>query len=162
MVISVCRTQRMVNVMDISPEFQAAVGENWRRTLDQIPTVIGRLAFMASLRSTPTGTYEHFGLSQRLGAQATSELLRRIHLEIFENWLCFGLERQKEEIEEYLSTLGSDRREILWNWLHVKPWTAWVPAESRDVERTLFDTDVTAVVELLRIEYGVASRDPDL
>lgn len=148
--------------MDISPEFEAAVSENWRRTLDQIPTVIGRLAFLASLRSAATGAYEHFGLAQRLGPEAASDLLRRIHLEVFETWLCFGLERQKEEIEEYLGTLGSDRREILWSWLHVKPWTAWVPAESRDVERTLFDTDISAVVELLRIEYGVASRDPDL
>lgn len=148
--------------MDLSPEFQEAVGENWRRTLDQIPTVIGRLEFMASLRSAATGTYEHYGLSQRLGTQATSDLLRRIHLEVFESWLCFDLERQKEEIEQYLSSLGLDKREILWNWLQVKPWAAWVPAESRDVERTLFDIDVSAVVELLRIEYGVASRDPDL
>ncbi len=97
-----------------------------------------------------------------MGTQATNDLLRRIHLEVFENWLCFGLEQQKEEIEEHLSTLGSDKREVLWNWLHVRPWMAWLPAESRDVERTLFDTDVSAVLELLRIEYGVASRDPDL
>jgi hypothetical protein len=142
--------------------FESAVGDNWRRTLDQIPTLIGRLAFMASLRPAPTGTYEHFGLSQRLGAQAASELLRQIHLEVFESWLCFGLERQKEEIEEYLSSLGPDKREILWSWLHLKPWTAWIPAESRDVERALYDTDITVVLELLRIEYGVASRDPDL
>lgn len=162
MLISVLKNSADGELMDISPEFQAAVSDNWRRTLDQIPTVIGRLAFIASLRSTATGTYEHFGLSQRIGLEATSDLLRRIHLEIFENWLCFGLGQQKEEIEEYLGTLGSDKREILWNWLHVKPWTAWVPAESRDVERTLFDTDVSAVLELLRIEYGVASRDPDL
>jgi hypothetical protein len=148
--------------VNISPEFLAAVGENWRRTLDQIPTVIGRLAFLASLRSVATGAYEHFGLSQRMGPEATNELLRRIHVEVFESWLCFGLERQKEETEEYLSSLGPDKREILSNWLYVKPWIAWLPAESRDVERILFDTDISAVLELLRIEYGVASRDPDL
>lgn len=146
----------------MSPEFQTAVAENWRRTLDQIPTVIGRLAFMTSLRSPATGGYEHFGLAQRIGAQAADQLLRRIHAELFESWLCFGLERQKEEIEEYLSTLGSDKREILWNWLYLKPWIAWIPAESRDVERILFDTDISAALELLRIEYGVACRDPDL
>jgi hypothetical protein len=148
--------------VDINAEFQSAVADNWRRTLDQIPTVIGRVAFMASLRSAAAGSYEHFGLSQRLGAQAASELLRQIHLEVFQSWLCFGLERQKEEIEEYLSSLGPDKREILWNWLHLKPWMAWIPAESREVERTLYDTDINAVLELLRIEYGVASRDPDL
>lgn len=146
----------------MNPEFQNAVAENWRRTLDQIPTVIGRLAFMTSLRSPATGIYEHFGLSQRLGAQASDKLLRRVHTELFENWLCFGLERQKEELEEYLAGLGSDKREILWNWLYLRPWIAWIPADSRDVERALFDSDISAVLELLRIEYGVASRDPDL
>jgi hypothetical protein len=143
-------------------EFQAAVGENWRRTLDRIPTIIGRLAFMASLRSTATGTYEHFGIAQRLGAHATDQLLRGVHAELFELWLCCNLERQKEELEEYLSSLGPDKREILWNWLQLKPWSAWIPADSRDVERSLFDTDICAALELLRIEYGVACRDPDL
>lgn len=143
-------------------EFQAAVTENWRRTLDRIPTIIGRLAFMASLRSPGTGSYEHFGIAQRLGAAEADQLLRSVHAELFELWLCCSLERQKEELEEYLTSLGPDRREILWNWLHLKPWTSWIPAESRDVERTLYDSDMSAAVELLRIEYGVASRDPDL
>ena len=139
-----------------------AVGENWRRTLDQIPTVPGRLAFLASLRSPATGTYEHFGLSQRIGAAGADELLRRAHREIFDAWLCFNLASQKEELEEYFAGIGGDRREIVWNWLHFKPWNSWIPAESRDVERNLFDADLSAVLEMLRAEYGVASRDPDL
>ncbi len=146
----------------MNPEFQTAVAENWRRTLNQIPTVIGRLAFLTSLRSSTTGAYEHFGLSQRLGPDASARLLRDVHMEVFESWLCFGLERQKEELEEYLAATGPDKREILSNWLYLKPWNAWVPAESRDVERELFNADISAALELLRIEYGVASRDPDL
>jgi hypothetical protein len=79
----------------------------------------------------------------------------------FQEWLCFGLERQKEELEEHFSALEGDRREIVANWLTLEPFGSWVPGESRDVERKLFYADLGVVLELFRIEYGVASRDPD-
>ena len=34
-------------------------------------------------------------------------------MSVFQEWLCFGLERQKEELEEYFSGLEGDRREIV-------------------------------------------------
>jgi hypothetical protein len=72
------------------------------------------------------------------------------------------LERQKEELEAYFSALEGDHREILANWLVLGPYAAWVPAESRDVERRLFYADLETVLELIRNESGVASPDPDL
>jgi hypothetical protein len=137
------------------------LAESWRRTLEGIPTFLGRLAYLASLRNSNKGTYEHFGLAQRVGEAAVDRLLRTSHLEIFQEWLCFGLERQRQEIEEYFSELDGDRREILANWLSLEPYGPWVPAESRDVERKLFYTDLEVVLDLIRSEYGVASRDPD-
>ena len=139
----------------------AVLAESWRRTLAGIPTILGRLAYLASLRNTNTGTYEHFGLAQRVGAAEVDRLLRRSHLEVFEEWLCFGLQRQKHELDEYISDLEGDKREILANWLSLEPYGIWVPTESRDVERKLFYTDLEVVLELIRNEYGVASRNPD-
>ena len=140
---------------------QAVLEESWRRTLAGIGTLLGRLAYLASLRNQNTGTYEHFGLAERIGAAEVDSLIRRSHLEIFQQWLCFSLERQREELETYFSALEGDRREILSNWLVLGPYAAWVPAESRDVERKLFYTDLEMVLELIRSESGVASRDPD-
>jgi hypothetical protein len=119
------------------------------------------MAYLASLRNSNTGTYEHFGLAQKVGAGDVDRLLRRSHLEVFQEWLCFGLERQKQELEQYFSELEGDKREILANWLSLEPYGIWVPTESRDVERKLFYTDLEVVLELIRTEYGVASRDPD-
>jgi hypothetical protein len=138
-----------------------ALAESWHRTLTAIPTVLGRLAYMASLRNLNIGTYEHFGLAQRMGEPDADRLLRFSHLEVFQEWLCFGLERQKRELEKYFSEQPGDKREILANWLSLEPYAVWVPAESRDVERRLFYTDLRVVLELIRTEYGVASRDPD-
>jgi hypothetical protein len=145
----------------MTSEKRAMLAESWRRTLEGLGTVFARLAYLASLRNVNSGAYEHFGLAQRVGADEVDRLIRLSHLEVFQQWLCFGLERQKEEVESYFSGLEGDRREILSNWLHLGPYSGWVPAESRDVERQLFFTDLEAVLELIRAESGVASRDPD-
>jgi hypothetical protein len=138
------------------------VAESWQRTLTGIPTLLGRLAYLASLRNSNSGGYEHFGLSQRIGPEEADLLLRRSHLQVFQEWLCFGLERQKQELEEYFSELEGQKRDILATWLSLEPYAVWVPADSRDVERRLFYSDLAAVLDLIRNECGVASRDPDL
>jgi hypothetical protein len=143
-------------------ERQAAIAESWRKTLAGIEPLLARLAWLASLRNQNKGTYEHFGLAERIGEDATDNLIHRSHRESFQEWLCFGLERQKEEIEAYFASLDGDRDKILANWLTLGPYGSWIPAESRDVERKLFYTDLETVLELIRSESGVASRDPDL
>jgi hypothetical protein len=153
----------------VSLSREAAVAESWQRTLSGIPTLIGRIIYLSSLRNVHTGTYEHFGLSQRIGETEVDRILRRSHMNVFQDWLCCGLERQKEELESYFSELssdnspekGGDQREIIANWLTMEPWNNWVPGESRDVERKLFSADLAVVLELLRVEFGVASRDPE-
>lgn len=141
---------------------QAAIAESWRKTLAGIESPLGRLAYLASLRNQNKGTYEHFGLAERIGEDETDNLIRRSHLHAFQEWLCFGLERQKEELEAYFLSLDGDHVKILANWLTLSPYASWIPAESRDVERQLFYTDLETVIELIRSESGVASRDPDL
>jgi hypothetical protein len=145
--------------MPVNHETIAA--ENWQRTLSQIPTILGRLAYLASLRNANTGTYEHAGLAQRIGERESNEILRRSHLAVFQEWLCLGLEEQKAELEEYFSGLDGDTREIIANWITLPPYPEWVPTESRDVERKLFCSDLGVILDLIRSDYGVASRDPD-
>jgi hypothetical protein len=151
-----------INLKIMSSGRQAILEESWRRTIGGISTLLGRLAYLASLRNVNTGFYEHFGLAEKVGAAEVDSVIRRSHLEAFQQWLCFNLERQKEELETYFAGLEGDRREILSNWLVLGPYATWVPAESRDVERKLFYTDLEMVLELIRAESGVAFRDPDL
>jgi hypothetical protein len=146
----------------MGPNRESILAESWQRTLAGISSFPGRLAYLASLRNIHSGIYEHFGLSQRVGVAETDRLLRRSHVEIFQEWLCFGLERQKNELEEYFSGLPGDKREIISNWLSIEPYGVWVPAESRDVERKLYYNDLSVVLDLIRADYGVSSRDPDL
>ncbi|HWE49279.1 MAG TPA: hypothetical protein VG273_05800 [Bryobacteraceae bacterium] len=140
---------------------ETAVAENWQRTLATIPTVLGRIAYLASLRNVNKGTYEHAGLAQRIGEIESDGILRRSHFAVFQEWLGFGLERQKNELEEYFSDLAGDTREIIATWITLPPYTDWVPVDSRDVERELFCADLRVVLDLVRADFGVASRDPD-
>jgi hypothetical protein len=146
----------------MSSNRDSILSDSWQRTLAGIPTYPGRLAYLASLRNIHSGAYEHFGLAQRVGEGEVDRLLRRSHVEVFQEWLCFGLEKQKQELEEYFLGLPGDKREIIATWLLIEPYGAWIPADSRDVERKLYYTDLGVVLDLLRTEYGVSSRDPDL
>jgi hypothetical protein len=145
----------------VSANRETAAAESWQRTVSAIPTLIGRVVYLSSLRNVHTGSYEHVGLAQRIGEDGVDRVIRRSHMGVFQEWLCFGLEKQKEELEEYFSGLEGDKREIIANWLSLEPWNNWVPGESRDVERKLFNADLAVVLELIRVEYGVSSRDPD-
>jgi len=145
----------------MSPQREASALGAWRRTLAGIPTLLGRLAYLAALRDPNTDKYIHMGLAQRIGDDDSSDIIARTHLESFEEWLCLGLERQKEELDEYLTALDGDRREILHNWLKLAPYKSWVPPESRATERDLFNADLGIVLEVLRVAYGVAPRDPE-
>src|SRR5271154_1725230 len=67
----------------LSSNREAAIAESWQRTLGAIPTLIGRLAYLSSLRNANTGSYEHFGLAQRIGEDEVDRTLRRSHMNTF-------------------------------------------------------------------------------
>lgn len=139
----------------------AAIEETWRRTLDGIPTLIGQLSYLSSLRTGDTGLYQHYGLAQRLGDQETSAMLGRSHIAVFRTWLGLNIEGQKREVERHLFGGEGDGAKALTSWIALEPWAVWIPETSRDVERELYRGDMGIVLELIRREAGVDRRDPD-
>jgi hypothetical protein len=136
-----------------------AAEDLWRNTLAQIPTLFGRLWYLASLRDHNTGTYQHFGLAQRFSETEANLVLRQSHLKVFEQWLCYSLEQQKNEVDEYLQGQDGDPKLIITNWLKLALYRNCIPVGTREVERKLFMSDLKIVLELLRNEYAVVSPD---
>jgi hypothetical protein len=133
----------------------------WRNTLSQIPTVFGRLIYLSTLRGTNSGLYEHHGLALSYGPRAANETLRRSHEDAFREWLTFDLERQKADLEAYLTGLVEERTAVIDTWLRLNPYRNLMPVSARSSDQDLFLVDFRAILEILRNEYGVAVPDPD-
>lgn len=133
----------------------------WRNTLERIPTVFCCLQYLGSLRDANTGEYRHFGLSQRFSEQEAGAAMRDSHFKLFADWLEFNLEKQKDELQEYLNGLEGDSKTIIENWIRSNSLQSCLPSGTREVERELYLTDLTTVLELLRYEYAVVLPDPD-
>jgi hypothetical protein len=140
---------------------RGAAPDLWRNTLARIPTVFGRLAYLASLRDANTGEYQHFGLAQAFGDDQAAQVLRETHEQVFADWLCFTLEQQKADLDSYLAALGGDRRTIIENWIRLSPFGSMVPASIRTMERELYTADLDTILELLRAGSGAACPDRD-
>jgi len=143
-----------------NPE-RGAAADLWRHTLSQIPSIFGRLVYLASLRDPNTGRYEHHGLSQIFGEAEADAALQESHSQAFSEWLCFNLEQQKADLDLYLSSFQADRRTILSTWIRLAPYRNLVPASSRDPERRLYLADMEALLEILKVENDVSVPDQD-
>jgi hypothetical protein len=120
---------------------QAELGDVWRRTLAPIPTLFGRLHYVAGLKDPQTGRYTHPALAQAVGQQNTDQTLRESHRQLFGQWLALSLEEQKLDLEEFLS--GSGRPP------DPRRYRELAPPEAHEVERQLYLTDLETVLELL-------------
>ncbi len=140
---------------------RGAAADLWRNTLSQISSMFGRMVYLCSLRDQNTGAYQHYGLSQVFGDEETDKVLRESHQRAFSDWLCFTLEQQKADLDLYLSGLDGNRQTILETWIRLAPYRGMIPSTAREVERTLYTTDLETILELLKTEYGVACPDPD-
>ena len=141
-------------------EQEKAVRDLWGRTLSQVPTTFGRIAYLSSLRNSDTGRYEHFGLAQIYSAEEADRALRWSHAQVFREWLNFPLERQKADLEQYLLSLEGDRATVLRTWSSLAPYRNLLPAGITEAERQLFLTDLELILDLLRNEASASLPTP--
>jgi hypothetical protein len=137
-----------------APLERDAGGVLWRRTLSQIPSLFGRLVWLASLRNPNTGFYEHHGLAVLFGKEGSNKALRLSHLACCRDWLNSGLEEQMADLRLYLQSQSSHPSEIIGNWQELGFWRTILPASLRGAERALYLAEVGTLLSLLRSEAG--------
>ena len=126
----------------------------WRRTLSQIPTLFGKIAYLSGLRDANSGSYVHFGLAQRYSTEEANRILRESHERVFGEWLNCPLEQQRNDLEEYLRSLADDRETVLRTWLTLAPYNSLIPINAREAERLLYISDLELILDVLRNELS--------
>jgi len=153
----------MLNGKGTQAATSTSVGAACIRDLTNIETSYGRLVYLAGLRNPETGRYEHYGASG-ISADAldASRTLRKVHEQVFKEWIGFPLERKKVDIELYIAGIDQiDRVELIDAWLRLTPYKNLVPASIQGPEREKHTSDFEAILGLLKNVYGVASPDQD-
>ncbi len=132
----------------------------WLHTLSQIPTLFGKLQYLASLRDPNTGYYEHHGLSLVFGEKEATKAMRQNHKLSFAEWLSFGLADQQADLEEYLISLRSPLHEILASWDLLEPWKLYMPHGVMPSEKALYAADMRTICRVLTQRSAAAAPDP--
>ena len=138
-----------------------ATADLWRNTLSQIPSVFGRLVYLASLRDPNTARYQHHGLALVFGEDEARKALRKSHEQVFAEWLSFNLEQQQADLRLHLFDLPEDKRTVLETWQKLEPYKSLLPKSAKSVEKKLYLADLTVLLALLKNEFGVADPGPD-
>ncbi|HEX4168646.1 MAG TPA: hypothetical protein VHZ55_24550 [Bryobacteraceae bacterium] len=130
--------------------------------LSHIETHYGKLVYLAGLRNPDTGRYDYFGVVGGVpGELDASRTLRRVHEQVFKEWITYPLRDKKADIDLYISGIGQvDRVQLIDAWLRLTPYKNLVPASIQGPEREKHVSDFEAILGLLKNVYGVASPDP--
>ncbi len=132
----------------------------WRNTMSAIPSDMGKLAYLGSLRDPNSGLYHHYGLEAVYSAEQSDLALRQMHLSLFYDWLKKGLADQKEDLEHYFRTVEGELNTVLENWKVMQPYRAYVPVEADEAGGQLFLDDLRLLIELMQRELFPSARRP--
>jgi hypothetical protein len=131
----------------------------WVRDLALIRTSYGRLVFLAGLRNQDTGRYEHYSASSYLTSNlVASRTIKRVHENIFREWVSLPLQDKKRDIESYINGIAHvGKAALIDTWLRLTPYMNLVPGSVQGPERQKHISDFEAILGLLKNVYGVAS-----
>ncbi len=130
----------------------------WDDYVRATPSIFRRLAFLASLRNSANGQYDHARLRPLLGADATNQFLGEQHRTTFAEWLTLNLQQQSSDFERFLASPEGYRRQILVMFTVLLPHRWYVPQNVPEYELRLFLADFEAVLVRFYAEYGVTKK----
>jgi hypothetical protein len=137
-----------------------ATQDLWERTLNQIATKIGKMAYLSRLRNPETDRYEHHGLMAIFGEEAAEDALRRSHVDVLEDLLALSILDQKDDIQKYLEGLPQSARRLLANWEKTKGYEALLPPGTTPAQRELFEGNMGLVIRHLKSELAGGEKHP--
>ncbi len=133
---------------------RSATEDLWERTLNQIATKVGQLAYLSRLRNVESDRYEHHGLIAVFGNDAAEDALRRSHQEVLVSLLNLSLLDQKDDISKYIQGLAQSPRRLLSNWEKNRGYEALLPTSASSAQRQLFEGNIRVIIQHLKAEFA--------
>jgi hypothetical protein len=133
----------------------------WKHTLSRIPSVFGRLAYLASLRDPNSGLYRHHGLSLSFGREDSARALQDSHKKVFGEWLNFPLAPKSSDLAEYLAGLEDDSAVVAATWLRNGHFRQLAPDQATRAQRLQFEHELGTLLSMIRNVPGAAPLVPD-
>jgi hypothetical protein len=131
---------------------RSAPADLWKHTLSRIPTVSGRLIYLATLRDGNSGAYKHHGLTTAFGRDEAVRALKESHQATFRLWLSLSLAEKNGDLRDYLRALDDPQEQVVEHWLQSGIYRNYVPPNVLHAEGALFCSDLETLLRLLRNE----------
>ena len=128
---------------------RSAGADLFKHTLSRIPSIYGRMVYLASLRDQNSGAYRHHGLSQAFGRDESTKALQASHIKTFREWLQLPLRDKSADLIEYLESLGDPRSVVVRHWLLSGVYLTCVPDAASKAERAHYAGDTEALIHTL-------------
>lgn len=136
---------------------RTALADLWKHTLSRIPTISGRLVYLASLRDPASGTYRHHGLITSFGRDEAVRALRESHEKEFQAWLTLSLKEKDGDLRQYFLSLEPAPEQVADHWLQSGIYRSYTPAAALPVEIELFCKDLETLLGFVRHD-GITRR----
>jgi len=129
----------------------------WEASLERIPTLFGKLVFVAELFDEQTGKYGHRGLAFLMDDEAVDRFIRRNHLTLFRRWLRMGASSQIDDFSSYIVRAGDQREQVLVSCTRLEPHSLMVPQGASDDELLTYLKSIDYGLDYLYAFYGLTS-----
>ena len=137
---------------------RSVVADIFKNTLSRIPTVYGRLCYLASLRGTHSGTYRHHGLSALFGREPSIKALQECHERVFGEWLGLSLEAKHGDLRAYIMESEDTQSSVVRHLMQSHVYRSYVPARATEADKRLYTTEFNILLEALNY---AAAAEPD-
>ena len=105
------------------PSTAVAASDLWRIPYPKFLPRLGAWSFFPTLRDENTGLLLPITDSHNGSARKPADLaLKQSHWQCFSEWLAFGLEEQKADLDLIFRSIDSDKKTILETWMRTKPY----------------------------------------
>jgi len=125
---------------------RSAAVDLFKHTLSTIPTIYGRLSYLASLRDANSGIYRHHGLFLAYGREESALALRSSHEDLFATWLSLSLAEKSQDLGAYFASLDDAQPLVVQHWKKSRIYRTHAPSSATPAQIELFFTELEVLL----------------